>query len=52
MRMMHNYLRIGGVAVDLPYGRMDKSLDFCDCFLQGVVEYKQLTTQNPIFRTI
>ncbi|KAL5644003.1 hypothetical protein ACJX0J_000983, partial [Zea mays] len=36
MRMMHNYFRIGGVAADLPYGWMDKCLDFCDYFLQGV----------------
>jgi NAD(P)H-quinone oxidoreductase subunit H len=24
-------------------------LDFCDYFLTGVVEYKKLITQNPIF---
>ncbi|KAL5645517.1 hypothetical protein ACJX0J_004487 [Zea mays] len=52
MRMMHNYFRIGGVAADLPYGWMDKCLDFCDYFLQGVVEYQELITQNPhFFRT-
>jgi NAD(P)H-quinone oxidoreductase subunit H len=28
---------------------MDKCLDFCDYFLQGVVEYQQLITRNPIF---
>ncbi|KAL5646469.1 hypothetical protein ACJX0J_004510 [Zea mays] len=38
-----------GVAADLPYGWMDKCLDFCDYFLQGVVEYQELITQNPIF---
>ncbi|KAL5645850.1 hypothetical protein ACJX0J_002779 [Zea mays] len=32
-----------------PYGWMDKCLDFCDYFLQGVVEYQELITQNPIF---
>ncbi|KAK4552746.1 hypothetical protein RGQ29_033127 [Quercus rubra] len=35
MRMMHNYFRIGGVAADLPYGWIDKCLDFCDYFLTG-----------------
>jgi NAD(P)H-quinone oxidoreductase subunit H len=49
MRMMHNYFCIGGVAADLPYGWMDKCLDFCDYFLQGVVEYQQLITRYPIF---
>ncbi|KAH0854229.1 hypothetical protein HID58_090095 [Brassica napus] len=33
MRMMHNFFRIGGIAADLPYGWIDKCLDFCDYFL-------------------
>ena len=49
MRMMHNYFRIGGVAVDLPYGWVDKCLDFCDYFLPKVDEYERLITRNPIF---
>nr|YP_009158572.1 NADH-plastoquinone oxidoreductase subunit [Lepidozamia peroffskyana]AFR59355.1 NADH-plastoquinone oxidoreductase subunit 7 [Lepidozamia peroffskyana]BAR93778.1 NADH-plastoquinone oxidoreductase subunit [Lepidozamia peroffskyana] len=49
MRMMHNYFRIGGVAVDLPYGWIDKCLDFCDYFLPKVAEYERLITRNPIF---
>lgn len=49
MRMMHNYFRIGGVAVDLPYGWVDKCLDFCDYFLPKVNEYEKLITRNPIF---
>nr|YP_009974169.1 NADH-plastoquinone oxidoreductase subunit 7 [Marattia laxa]QNH94019.1 NADH-plastoquinone oxidoreductase subunit 7 [Marattia laxa] len=49
MRMMHNYFRIGGVAVDSPYGWVDKCLDFCDYFLPKVDEYEQLITNNPIF---
>jgi NAD(P)H-quinone oxidoreductase subunit H len=49
MRMMHNYFRIGGVAVDLPYGWIDKCLDFCDYFLPKVNEYERLITRNPVF---
>lgn len=49
MRMMHNYFRVGGVAVDLPYGWVDKCLDFCDYFLPKIDEYEQLITNNPIF---
>ncbi|KAJ4837641.1 hypothetical protein Tsubulata_047898, partial [Turnera subulata] len=49
MRMMHNYFCIGEVAADLPYGWLEKCLDFCDYFLKGVVEYQKLITRNPIF---
>lgn len=49
MRMMHNYFRVGGVAVDLPYGWIDKCLDFCDYFLPKINEYEKLITYNPIF---
>ena len=49
MRMMHNYFRIGGVAVDLPYGWIDKCLDFCHYFLPKIDEYERLITRNPIF---
>nr|QWW92325.1 NADH-plastoquinone oxidoreductase subunit 7 [Rhaphidolejeunea foliicola] len=49
MRMMHNYFRVGGVAVDLPYGWIDKCLDFCDYFLPKIDEYEKLITNNPIF---
>lgn len=49
MRMMHNYFRVGGVAVDLPYGWVDKCLNFCDYFLPKIDEYERLITNNPIF---
>jgi NAD(P)H-quinone oxidoreductase subunit H len=49
MRMMHNYFRVGGVAVDLPYGWVDKCLSFCDYFLPKIDEYEKLITNNPIF---
>ena len=48
MIMMHNYLRIGVVA-DLPYGWIDKCLNFGDYFLTGVTEYQKLITRNLIF---
>lgn len=46
----NNYFRIGGVAVDLPYGWIDKCVDFCDYFEPKVDEYERLITNNPIFR--
>ena len=46
----NNYFRIGGVAADLPYGWLDKCLDFCDWFGPKVDEYEKLITNNPIFR--
>lgn len=49
MRMMHNYFRIGGVAADLPYGWIEKCLDFRDAFLTAVAEYQKLITRNTIF---
>ena len=51
MRLINNnYFRIGGVAVDLPYGWVDKCEDFCDWFTPKVDEYEKLITNNPIFR--
>jgi NAD(P)H-quinone oxidoreductase subunit H len=46
----NNYFRVGGVAVDLPYGWLDKCQDFCNYFLPKVDEYERLITDNPIFR--
>ncbi|NEQ22908.1 MAG: NAD(P)H-quinone oxidoreductase subunit H [Microcoleus sp. SIO2G3] len=46
----NNYFRVGGVAVDLPYGWLDKCQDFCDYFEPKVDEYECLITNNPIFR--
>jgi NAD(P)H-quinone oxidoreductase subunit H len=46
----NNYFRVGGVAVDLPYGWLDKCLDFCDYFAPKVDEYERLINDNPIFR--
>jgi NAD(P)H-quinone oxidoreductase subunit H len=46
----HNYFRVGGVAVDLPYGWLDKCRDFCDYLPPKLDEYEKLITNNPIFR--
>jgi NAD(P)H-quinone oxidoreductase subunit H len=46
----NNYFRVGGVAVDLPYGWVDKCADFCEYFYSKVDEYEQLITNNPIFQ--
>lgn len=46
----NNYFRVGGLAADLPYGWVDKCLDFCDYFAPVIDEYERLITNNPIFR--
>jgi NAD(P)H-quinone oxidoreductase subunit H len=46
----NNYFRVGGVAVDLSYGWLDKCQDFCDYFGSKVDEYERLINNNPIFR--
>jgi NAD(P)H-quinone oxidoreductase subunit H len=45
----HNYFRIGGVAADLPYGWVDKCVDYCDYLPARINEYERIITQNPIF---
>ena len=50
-RMINNdYFRIGGIAVDLPYGWVDKCEDFCDYIEPKIDEYEKLITDNPILR--
>ncbi len=46
----NNYFRVGGVAVDLPYGWVDKCEDFCDYMIPKIDEYERLLSNNPIFR--
>ena len=50
LRMNHNYIRPGGVAADLPDGWEQETLDLCEIVEQGVSEYNQLLTDNPIWR--
>jgi NADH-quinone oxidoreductase subunit D len=48
-RLTYNYLRIGGVAFDLPSGFEDKVSVFLDHFEKILVEFNRLITYNQIF---
>jgi NADH-quinone oxidoreductase subunit D len=50
LRMNHNYIRPGGVAADLPDGWEQRVLDCCDIVEEGVGDYDELLTENPIWR--
>lgn len=49
-RMMYNYMRIGGVAHDLPPGWGDRLREFLKHFPKRLAEYEAVVTDNPIFR--
>jgi NADH-quinone oxidoreductase subunit D len=48
-RLTYNYLRIGGVAFDLPEGYSEKVTGFLDHFEKILVEFNRLITYNEIF---
>ena len=48
-RLTYNYLRIGGVAFDLPDGYQEKVSSFLDHFEKILVEFDRLITFNEIF---
>ncbi|MBI4056413.1 MAG: NADH-quinone oxidoreductase subunit D [Elusimicrobia bacterium] len=48
-RMTYNYIRLGGVMVDLPEGWEKKCREFLDYFKERLKEYDNLLTFNPIF---
>ena len=50
LRMNHNYIRPGGVAVDLPDGWRDDVLRFIDAVPESLDEYDVLLTGQPIYR--
>jgi NADH-quinone oxidoreductase subunit D len=50
LRMNHNYIRPGGVAVDLPPGWQEAVLATCDLVEAGVADYDELLSENPIWR--
>src|SRR5450631_3602686 len=48
-RLTYNYLRIGGVAFDLPSNYEDKLAQFLDHFEKIIDEFNRLITYNEIF---
>src|SRR5438552_13040356 len=48
-RLTYNYLRIGGVAFDLPTGYEEKVSTFLDHFEKILDEFNRLITYNEIF---
>jgi NADH-quinone oxidoreductase subunit D len=50
LRMNHNYIRPGGVAVDLPAGWRDDVLRLLDLIPPRLDEYDTLLTGQPIWR--
>ena len=50
LRMNHNYVRPGGVAVDLPPGWRDGVLRLLDLIPERLEEYDTLMTGQPIWR--
>jgi NADH-quinone oxidoreductase subunit D len=49
LRMNNNFIRPGGVAADLPDGWEEDVLDVCDLVQEGINEYDELLTNNPIW---
>ncbi len=50
LRMNHNFIRVGGLAADLPDGWQDDVLEICKIVEKGVAQYDEILTGNPIFR--
>ncbi len=49
LRMNHNFIRVGGTAAVLPDGWEEDVLSVCDTVMEGVHEYDDLLTENPIW---
>jgi NADH-quinone oxidoreductase subunit D len=50
LRMNHNFIRVGGVAADLPDGWRDATLRVLDLIEPRLAEYELLMTGQPIWR--
>jgi len=49
LRMNHNFIRVGGVAADLPDGWREDLLELCELVERGVQDYETLLSSNPIW---
>lgn len=49
LRMNHNYIRVGGVAAELPDGWEQDVVELIEKVNKGVDEYEELLNDNPIF---
>ena len=49
LRMNHNYIRPGGVVVDLPAGWRQDVITICDTLDNRLKEYEDILTGQPIF---
>ena len=49
LRMNHSFIRIGGLAMDLPAGIEDDVRGVCDLLEERIDEYETLLTGNPIW---
>jgi NADH-quinone oxidoreductase subunit D len=50
LRMNHNYIRVGGVAADLPDGWRDSMRRYVDSLPERLDEFDVLMTEQPIWR--
>ncbi|HEY1737740.1 MAG TPA: NADH dehydrogenase (quinone) subunit D [Acidimicrobiia bacterium] len=50
LRMNHNFIRVGGLAADLPDGWQEATLTTLEGVLRGVGEYDDLLSTNPVWR--
>ena len=50
LRMNHNFIRVGGLAADLPDGWAEATLDVCALVESGVSQYETLLLDNPIWQ--
>lgn len=50
LRMNHNFIRVGGIAADLPDGWQQDVLNVCEIVEKGVAQYNTILTGNPIFK--